>query len=337
MKKILKLISLLAVAVVIFSCDKDEDMAVANVPTDNNTLIADKSSVVLVKENADDTSVIFNWKNPNYGVSLSVTNVLQFAVKGSDFAAPKEINLDAGILTKELSVLELNNIMLNLNLPVNEASDLDVRLKSSVNNAMVVYSQSLSLTVTPYASISYLYAPGAYQNWDPATAETLVSATSNGEYIGYIKFSAPNTEFKITLQKNWDNSYGTDDNVNLIYNGGGNLKAVSEGYQMLKVDTNALTFNLVPYSMGLIGSATPTGWDSDTDMTWNSTTQQWEIANIFLTAGELKFRLNNAWDVNYGGANGVIVVGGDNISLAVPGNYKVTLDLINLKYTLVKI
>jgi hypothetical protein len=72
-------------------------------------------------------------------------------------------------------------------------------------------------------------------------------------------------------------------------------------------------------------------------MVWNAEKQRWESA-ITLTAGELKFRLNDDWGVNYGGSglSGDAVAGGDNIVIADAGSYFVTLDITNLQYTVTK-
>lgn len=338
MKNSLKILSAFVLLFIIFSCDKDEDLAVAVTPSGNPTLTADKTSLVLVKDDAEKTAVTFTWQNPNYGASVGVKNVLQIAKKGTNFAEPVSVNIEDGVVKKAFTVQEFNALMLNLGLDVNVAADIEARVTSSVNGAMTVNTQSLPVKVTPYALISYLYVPGAYQDWSPATAETLVSATSNGIYIGYINFVTPNSEFKITTARNWDNSYGTTDNTNLVYNGGSDLKAANAGYQKLTVNTNTLTFALEAYSWGIIGDATPGGWDSDTDMKWNSANQTWEIASVPLIGGkEIKFRLNDAWAVNYGGSNGTLAAGGDNIKVSESGNYKIVFDLINLKYSVSKL
>ena len=114
--------------------------------------------------------------------------------------------------------------------------------------------------------------------------------------------------------------------------------APNTGYQKLTVDTNALTYALEAYSWGVIGSASPGGWADDTDMVWNSTTQVWEI-NITLSVGEIKFRLNNGWDTNFGdnGNNGSLEAGGANIPIDEAGNYKITFDEENLVWTKTKL
>src|SRR5690606_30586649 len=51
-------------------------------------------------------------------------------------------------------------------------------------------------------------------------------------------------------------------------------------------------------NIGIIGSATPTGWDSDTDMPEVSP-GVYEIV-MTLGAGAVKFRADNSWTVNWG-------------------------------------
>lgn len=36
-------------------------------------------------------------------------------------------------------------------------------------------------------------------------------------------------------------------------------------------------------------------------MTYNKTDRAWEINNIVLSNGSIKFRANNGWDINWGG------------------------------------
>jgi starch-binding outer membrane protein SusE/F len=82
-------------------------------------------------------------------------------------------------------------------------------------------------------------------------------------------------------------------------------------------------------SIGIIGSATPTGWDSDTDMIQSATNpHEWSIV-IPLTTGACKFRQNDAWAVNWGAADfpiGIGTQGGADIPVSQAGEYTVTLN-----------
>lgn len=324
--------------IMVWSCEKDEDQAVLALKSEP-TLKTSVTSLSLTSANANETAITLTISPAVYTPAVQITNVLQFALSGTNFAAPKEAGLNSGVLSKSYTVIEFNALMLNLGLPTGVATDVDIRLKTTVGQGTPVYSAVQKISVNPYALVSYMYAPGAYQGWDPPTAQALKSATSNGVYIGYINFTSPNSEFKITPMKNWDHSYGSNNNSDLIYDGGGNLKAVNTGSQKLTVNTNTNKFTLMPYSWGVIGSATPNGWGNpDTDLIWNSTTEKWEVT-VALTAGEIKFRLNNDWGTNFGddGNNGSLEAGGANIPITIAGTYKISFDEVNLVYTAVKL
>lgn len=87
--------------------------------------------------------------------------------------------------------------------------------------------------------------------------------------------------------------------------------------------SNKLSFN----SMGIIGDATPGGWDTDTEMNFDTQKQRFWV-DVTLTAGEFKFRADNDWAINFGGADGRLSQNGDNIK-ATAGNYRVYATLNN--------
>lgn len=339
MKNIIKFFFAAIAIMMVWSCEKDEDQAILSLKSEP-TLKASATTLSLSSANANNNAVTFTITPAEYTPEVEITNVLQFGVTGTSFSPLKEAGLSNGVLSKSYTVIEFNALMLSLGLPTGVATNVDVRLKTVVGKGAPVYSAVQKISVNPYALVSYMYAPGAYQGWDPPTAQALKSATSNGIYIGYINFTTANSEFKITPMKNWDHSYGTNNNIDIIYDGGSNnLKAVNAGSQKLTVNTNTNKFTLAPYSWAVIGSATPNGWnDPDTDLVWNSNTEKWEVT-VPLTVGEIKFRLNNDWGTNFGddGANGSLDAGGANIAIGIAGTYKITFDEVNLVYTAVKL
>ncbi|RMG78972.1 MAG: RagB/SusD family nutrient uptake outer membrane protein, partial [Bacteroidetes bacterium] len=106
------------------------------------------------------------------------------------------------------------------------------------------------------------------------------------------------------------------------------------GFYHLIVDLNNLTYSLEQTNWGLIGSATANGWDSDMDMTWDPDDQSWVI-ETFLSEGEIKFRANDAWMLNYGddGADAILEPDGANIKIESKGNYRIRLYLDHPDYT----
>ncbi len=95
-----------------------------------------------------------------------------------------------------------------------------------------------------------------------------------------------------------------------------------------------ITMMLVPVkaqveTVGLIGSATPGGWDADTNMVQDIDSAHLWSMNISLIAGEAKFRANDLWDINWGASDFPIGVGtqdGPNIPIATAGTYDITFN-----------
>ncbi|APZ47770.1 RagB/SusD family nutrient uptake outer membrane protein [Polaribacter reichenbachii] len=120
-------------------------------------------------------------------------------------------------------------------------------------------------------------------------------------------------------------------------NGGwGGLRTTKSLVNKFDVDVTTLNPNLGPVSnWGIIGDATPNGWnDPDTKMYETGTDTYAIYAN--LTPGELKFRRDGAWTVNYGDdtVDGTLEAGGANIPVTVAGTYYITLDLNSLTYAI---
>lgn len=87
-------------------------------------------------------------------------------------------------------------------------------------------------------------------------------------------------------------------------------------------------------TVGLIGSGTPNGWDSDIDMTRSTTdTAIWTL-DVALVKGEVKFRANNDWAINWGAVNfpkGTGTQGGPNIPVFA-GQYHIIFNSVTGEY-----
>ena len=330
-------------SMLIWSCKKDEVRVIAEdgIPA---ALTVSSNTLVLTKADAAKTAVTFTLTAPDYGFDAAVTSTLQLAVKGTNFANPKEFDLDAKALTKSFTVIDFNALLLSMNLAPEVTADIEARIKSSISPQVApVFSNGTAVKVTPYALVSFLYVPGAYQGWTPGTAESLISATSNGIYEGVINFTAGNTGFKILTKRDWGTpEYGKGASAGSIAVGGGDLNAPGVGNYKLVADLNANTLEFVSYSIGLVGDA-PVGsdWGSggpDIVMKYDNAKRVWTVTAA-MKVGKFKFRLNNDWGTNYGdkGADGSVESGGDDISITEAGNYKFELNLVNNTYTKAKI
>ncbi|MEP7322041.1 MAG: RagB/SusD family nutrient uptake outer membrane protein [Saprospiraceae bacterium] len=191
--------------------------------------------------------------------------------------------------------------------------------------------------LTPNTSFKKIYAPGGYQGWDPAKANTFTSPADNGVFEGYINFTET-TEFKFTTGPNWDENFGDNGADGTLEKDGANLK-LDAGFYKVSVDIPAKIYTIKKTTWGVIGSATPTGWDSDTDLKYDAKTNSWSLT-INLVKGDLKFRANDGWDLNYGdnGANASLEENGANIAIPSDGTYiiKLFLDRPDYSYQLEK-
>jgi len=180
-----------------------------------------------------------------------------------------------------------------------------------------------------------LYVPGSYQGWDPENTSTVIaSVNSDANYEGYLNFPEANTMFKFTTAPNWDYNWGDDEPDGILDVGGADIVAADAGYYKINVDTNSLAYTVVKTDWGVIGSATAGGWDSDQDMVYDAETGLW-TATLDLTAGAMKFRANDDWDINLGddGPDGILEYGAADIEITENGTYDISLKLGAPDYT----
>ncbi|NCC10293.1 MAG: DUF5115 domain-containing protein [Bacteroidia bacterium] len=194
---------------------------------------------------------------------------------------------------------------------------------------MMEYTYKIEkLNVSPY-----IWVPGNHQGWNPATAPQLYTPLMDMVYSGFIQL---NGGFKLTAQPAWpsgdhpeykDYGYGSFTTVSpSVTNDGGNLNVV-EGFYYVKADLTKKEFSATKTTWGVIGSATPGGWDTDTDMAYNAADNTWRVTMTF-TDGDFKFRANDGWDINMGGSAGKLTFNAGNLSITA-GTYDVILHLGN--------
>jgi len=334
MKKITILILVLGL-VSFLSCKKDETKAtLSSTPKASVLNLASGAKIILLKANKLD-SIGYNWSKSEFGQAVVITYALQMDKAGNNFKDALILSQVNNIDSLKIMTGDLNTKILIMEFDPTkpEPMDLEFRIQASINQYLdPLNSATVPQTITPYYEpIIYplLGVPGSYQGWNPAdSSTTIASLKSDNKYEGYIYFNADNVEFKYTKGPSWDNNWGDDGADGTLNPGGANIKAGAAGYYKLNANLNTLTHTFLRTTWGVIGDATPGGWNTDTDMTYDVTTKTWSVT-LDLTAANIKFRANHAWDLNYGdnGANGTLEEGGDNIAVPSGGNYTVTMDL----------
>ena len=123
---------------------------------------------------------------------------------------------------------------------------------------------------------------------------------------------------------------------NFGVNGGlGGLITTKNLVNQFAVDLDALNSSLGSQSdWGLVGSATPNGWNGPDVEMFQTGPQEFSIYTE-LVSGELKFRFNEDWGNNFGdnGNDGTLESGGANIPISA-GTYFIVMDLGSGTYTI---
>lgn len=344
MKAIIKSSAFLLVAsAMLWSCTKDETQAVLK-QGGANQLTINTTTLVLQQANAGNTATTFSWGKADFGYQAAVNYTVQLSRGGTNFASASTTEVDMGVLlTKTFTVGEFNSKMQEI-ISDGAASAVQARIKASVgNNVTPIYSNIIDMTVTSYLDIvSYgwpdaMNIAGNYQGWSPGTAPQIVKTRNGGYngYEGYIVFNNASPEFKMVKGNNWSAGDFGSAGPGMLGNGGPNLTLPSggagiTGLYLLRANTTNMTWSYDKINTwGIIGSATAAGWGSSTPMTFNASNGSWSITTN-LVVGELKFRANNDWGINFGDnspADNRPEYGGSNIQVTAAGNYTITLNI----------
>ncbi len=180
----------------------------------------------------------------------------------------------------------------------------------------VVTFDAINFTYTVTPATAYLYMAGDANGWKQL--DVMASPKFDNVYKGYMYLNQ--NGFKFCTEEGWGGTnYGADfstagDAANITM-------SEAPGFYQVIVDLNKKEYKLTPVAIGIIGNATAGGWDSDTDMTYDVEKRCWTITTD-LAEGELKFRANDDWAINWGGALDNLTEGGGNIKVAA-GKYTI--------------
>lgn len=324
-----------------------------------NGLTASSAGIVLAAARENDTAVKFTWPAAAFGDKPVVAYTLQLDIASDTGGATawskaKSFVVGNNVLSYSFVAKNFNNLLNTMALPVGTASGIAARIKADVpqyngsaSTVASAYSNTLALKVTPY-SLS-LYIPGAYQNWDPSTAPLLNPVNGKaGLYEAYENITGSGIQyFKYTNAPDWNHTnYGDGGNGTLSTDGNAaGLSVPDAGYYELTANMNTNTWTATKTTWGILGDATPGGWDKDTQLSYDAAKQVWTVKANMKANGSFKFRANNAWTIDFGvDSNGNLTYADNpffgynsavgNLSVPADGNYTITLDLhISGKYT----
>jgi hypothetical protein len=204
---------------------------------------------------------------------------------------------------------------------------------SSPSGYYKINADATALTYTAVATVWGVIGSASPMGWDDETALTYNPASKT--WRGVMHLTA--AEFKFRANHNWDYNYGSDAADGKLSAGGANIPVTVESdyaFELNLSNPNAYTYTANRW--GVIGDATPGGWDTDTNMTWDASNKVFTVTVDLVSPGSFKFRANDGWDINFGGDLNNLTPGGDNISVAEAGSYTLTFDPWGLKATVTK-
>ncbi len=256
-------------------------------------------------------------------------------------AVTREIGED--VFAVSYSGDELNDIALDLGLEPGQEGSIVVRVQGTMSRN--IFSPSNAVRVTPIdipEIIDYpsLYIAGDYQGWNIGAPSKISSVNDDDIYEGYIYIPAGGTnEFKLYTQPDWaSTSYGYDSEgkIKVANFAGANFVAPSDGYYLFMVNLNDMTYQLIKTTWGMIGAATPNGWDGDTPLAYDVATQTWSVTAAMKADGNIQVQSQRCMGPDFGNAGGKLgyanhpwkpYVEQPHFTVPSDGNHTITLDL----------
>ena len=360
------------VALLSFSaCTQDDDIVFVAQPDPEGIQFSNsfQNTYVLPSGNPDNLAERFVWNEVDFDAPTTITYELQGSADeafGDFMVIGSTDNNNLGV-----SIGQMRDLAEDAGLdndPETEAPNtgtvyFKVRAFAGdgEGNALEEFSETIGLNVElPEAEEEgeapkmelYLVGDATAAGWDPANNNTPLFRDGENENIYYFegRFAGGGEieGFKFlqttAWQPQWGLSNGELTNSDILGNDPNAFPVEDDAYYSLMVNVDEMTYTWeeidesaaeVQTNIGIIGDATPGAWDDDTDMTQSEFNPHiWYIEGIELTDGEAKFRADDAWDLDWGGAtpvSGETTVAGPNIPVSA-GTYDVWFNTLNGRY-----
>lgn len=325
--KFIKFISFALIVGFFMGCEKDGTQLTM---LDNPVPPSIKTLPDLTLVRADGANMLtFEVTPVDPGFNASAKYILEAAAAGTDFATPVEIMSKDVATDFIIAESDLNGILLKL-FPPDAAASVDFRVRAILvvdagTGANGVGDKAFEYTSDIKTADVTLYGFPRLNLINSGMDQKIESPLGDGNYSGYVKL---NKDMPFTLNDpDAGKTYGKSGGA-LAENGDG-ITVDASGWYMLTVSVPDLTYSTSAYMIGLVGSATPNGWDTpDQKMDYDAAKGVWTIT-ADLVVGEIKFRKNDGWAWNLGGDVNGLTQGGANIPISEAGNYTITLTIIN--------
>ena len=171
----------------------------------------------------------------------------------------------------------------------------------------------------------YIFGIGNGTGWSRVCP--LWSPDMDGVYKGYIYIDG---EFKFrSHEDSWEApDWGGGAAEGTLQEGGNVKDPVETGYYAITVDLGMMRYELGTKitTIGVIGGFSDNSWGSDVaKLEYNPATGAWEGECEIPAGVEFKFRANDDWAINWGGAIDDLTQDGGNLTVAESGMYHIQL------------
>ena len=302
------------------------------------------AEIVITSENMGEIQT-FTWDAADFGVLTQINYSIEAAV-GDE--APVVLFSDLTGTSTEQPYESINTkLVYDVGVEPDTPTAVNFYVSATIGtDYKKVYSEPVSVTMTvTKAERVYptVWVIGDYCGWSHDNSQFLFSFSEDGvNFEGIIDFNEKAANgFKLTGIAGWDDScnWGLDgeaekpeaeaSSITLISSGGsGNIDIYSKRFYRFAFDRNSLTLtkSLSFDQLGIVGDGVGS-WDNDLVMEFDAKTQRFWV-DATLVAGEIKFRLDGAWDTSFGSATEGMLDSGDNIKVPA-GNYRIYVNLNN--------
>lgn len=358
MRKLISFIAILGL-LSLMSCQKEANKLEISANPTPPGMTFPTSGYSLVVSPSDTLQMFrFKWDTADYNApEVPINYTVQIDSAGRNFSNPITIASVTSVDTCSIQIGSLNKMLYDNFVLSKTDSSTQVSLEARVIATIGIYNKDslISTSTVPFSVatwkkipkkpvFSYIFVAGDFQGWNINAPDSLASVTSNHVYEGYLY--APNGGgYKFYTQVgNWsstsygDNGSGNSDSLIVANYAGANFQFPSGGYYEVYANLNTMHWTQTLTSWSIIGDATPGGWSTDTQMTYDPTKKVWSVTCNMTKNGSFKFRANDAWVVDFGidstgnlayadnpnfGYNSKV----QNITVPSDGNYTITLDL----------
>ena len=350
MKKILKYIAATCLGIISLNSCSDDDAIIKLNP--ENFVAPTITSTALTANLSENTQTeiayIFNWTAANYGTAVVPNYTIEVTKEGYSFQNAKALTKTQS-LTYEVDGTTLNSFLIEqLELTPGTETTIQYRIVASLGtfSSEPIASEIRTITLTPFTT--NLSTPwgivGTITNWGGTPDIPFWKTTTPDVLVAYLGLEKGDL-IKFRKDSDWAVNFGSTTVETTSTGFSGSLTAGSSdisvpttGQYKITIDLRnpgSETFKAEFFQWGIVGSAATNGWDGPDKqvLSFDGIHKVWYANNVTLANGEIKFRQNNAWDINYGGSNGNLELGGDNI-IVTAGTYNIIVDFENLTYSL---